>query len=137
MTTYRSDDVFNPAEIWLARARLKHRILRTPLLFSPALSRRTGAQIYLKMECWQVCGCFKVRGAINMVAALSPEERGRGLVTASSGNHGIALAYAASLFGQPPTTIFLPEYADKTKLGKLEALGAANRSSRRRFPASF
>jgi threonine dehydratase len=124
MTTYRSDDAFNPAEIWLARARLKHLILRTPLLFSPALSRRTGAQIYLKMECWQVCGCFKVRGAINMVAALSPEERDRGLVTASSGNHGIALAYAASLFGHPPTTIFLPEYADKTKLGKLEALGA-------------
>ena len=124
MTTYRSDDAFNPAEIWLARARLKHLILRTPLLFSPALSRRTGAQIYLKMECWQVCGCFKVRGAINRVAALSPEERDRGLVTASSGNHGIALAYAASLFGQPPTTIFLPEYADKTKLSKLEALGA-------------
>src|SRR5512137_2077850 len=124
MTTYRSDDAFNPAEIWLARARLKHLILRTPLLFSPALSRRTGAQIYLKMECWQVCGSFKVRGAINMVAALTAEQRGRGLVTASSGNHGIALAYAASLFGHPPTTIFLPEYADKTKLSKLEALGA-------------
>ena len=74
----RSDDAFDPAEIWLARARLEHLILRTPLLFSPALSRRTGRSMYLKMECWQVCGCFKVRGAINMVAALSPEERGRG-----------------------------------------------------------
>jgi threonine dehydratase len=124
MTSERSEEAFDVAEIWRARARLRNLILRTPLLFSPALSRRTGAQIYLKMECWQVCGCFKVRGALNMVAALTPEQRGRGLVTASSGNHGIALAYAASQFGHPPTTIFLPEYADKTKLSKLAALGA-------------
>ena len=44
---------FRPAEVWIARARLKNLILRTPLLFSPALSQRTGCQIYLKMECWQ------------------------------------------------------------------------------------
>ena len=115
---------FSPELIWQARARLRGLILRTPLLFSPALSQRTGGQIYLKMECWQLCGCFKVRGAINMVSTLTPEERCRGLVTASSGNHGIALAYAASLFDHPPTTIFLPEYADQSKLAKLARLGA-------------
>ena len=115
---------FQPADIWVARARLKNLILRTPLLFSPALSRRTGCQIYLKMECWQLCGCFKVRGAINMVAALTVNERSRGLVTCSSGNHGTALAYAASIFGRPPTKVFLPTYAGPNKVDKLKALGA-------------
>jgi threonine dehydratase len=100
--------VFQPVDIWNARIRLKDLILRTPLLFSPAISRRTGCQIYLKMECWQLCGCFKVRGAMNMVSALSESERERGLVTCSSGNHGTALAYAASIFGRPSTKIFLP-----------------------------
>lgn len=90
--------VFRPADVWIARARLKNLILRTPLLFSSALSRRAGCQIYLKMECWQLCGCFKVRGAISMVSALTDHERSRGLVTCSSGNHGTALAYAASIF---------------------------------------
>ncbi len=116
--------VFRPADVWIAWARLKNLILRTPLLFSSALSRRTDCQIYLKMECWQLCGCFKVRGAINMVSALTNDERSRGLVTCSSGNHGTALAYAASIFGHPPTQVFLPTYADPNKVGKLKALGA-------------
>jgi len=117
-------DVFRPIDIWMARERLKSIVLRTPLLFSPALSQRASCQIYLKMECWQLCGCFKVRGAINMVSALSEDERKRGLVTCSSGNHGTALAYAASIFGHPPTKIFLPTYADPNKVRKLKALGA-------------
>jgi threonine dehydratase len=76
------------------------------------------------MECWQLCGCFKVRGAINMVTALPDESRNRGLVTCSSGNHGTALAYAASISGHPPTKVFLPTYADPNKVSKLRALGA-------------
>jgi threonine dehydratase len=75
------------------------------------------------MECWQLCGCFKVRGAINMVSALHQEERRRGLITCSSGNHGAALAYAASLFDRPPTKIFVPEGAESTKLRKIEMYG--------------
>ena len=117
-------DVFQPSDIWSARSRLKNLILRTPLLFSLALCHRTASQIYLKMECWQLTGCFKVRGAISMVSALSDAERKRGLVTCSSGNHGTALAYAASIFGHAPTKIFLPTYADPNKLTKLKALGA-------------
>ncbi|MBL7064578.1 MAG: threonine/serine dehydratase [Anaerolineae bacterium] len=108
----------------MARTRLENAILRTPLLYSSALSRRTGAHVYLKMECWQLCGCFKVRGAINMVTALTEENRNRGLVTCSSGNHGTALAYAASISGHPPTKVFLPTYADPNKVSKLTALGA-------------
>lgn len=115
---------FGVADIWQARARLQNLILRTPLLYSSALSRMLGGEIYLKMECWQLCGCFKVRGAVNMVSALSDAERLRGLVTASSGNHGIALAYTASLFGHPSTRIYLPVDADSTKVEKLKSFGA-------------
>jgi threonine dehydratase len=79
------------------------------------------------MECWQVCGCFKVRGATNMVASLTEEERSRGLVTASSGNHGIALAYAASIFGRVPALVFAPQDADVTKMKKIRALGCEPR----------
>jgi len=116
--------VLRPVDIWRARVRLKEFVLRTPLMFSPALSRRTGCPIYLKMECWQLCGCFKVRGAINMVASLTEAERSRGLVTASSGNHGIAVAYAANIHGKPPTTVFVPEDADVTKVDKIKTWGA-------------
>jgi threonine dehydratase len=113
-----------PRDVWIARERIAPHVWRTPLLFSPALSRRVGCRIYLKLECWQRCGCFKVRGAVNMVSALAEAERRRGLVTASSGNHAIAVAYAAHLFGDPPTTVFLPEDADPTKVRKIERWGA-------------
>jgi threonine dehydratase len=115
---------FGPADIWKARRRLQHAVWHTPLVFSSALSRRLHCQVYLKMECWQICGCFKVRGAINMVTALSEAEQARGLVTASSGNHGIAVAYAAARSGGLPSTVFVPQDADPTKVGKIRALGA-------------
>ncbi len=114
-------------DIWQARHRIHGRVWRTPLIHSQALSEQAGCQVYLKMECWQVCGCFKVRGAVNMVTALAPEERERGLVTASSGNHGIALAYAAGLFPGTKATVFLPEGADPTKARKIRSLGAETR----------
>jgi threonine dehydratase len=112
-----------PEDIRMALARVKPHIQRTPLLYSPALSRRTGAEIFLKMECWQLGGCFKVRGAINMVSALSQGQRSRGLVTCSSGNHGLALSYAASLFGLPPAKVFVPLGAQSAKLKKIEMYG--------------
>lgn len=106
----------NLADIYAARLRIREHTLRTPLLFSPALSEMTGFEVYLKLECWQRCGCFKVRGATNMVAALSAEERARGVVTASSGNHGLAVARAAKIFGCASATIVLPEDADRSKV---------------------
>jgi len=123
MKTSQSFDIPHPADIWTALRRVKTYIYSTPLLFSLALSKRTGAEIFLKMECWQLCGCFKVRGAINMVSALSEEERNRGLITCSSGNHGVALCYAGSLFSCPPTKVFVPVGAEPTKLNKIEMYG--------------
>ncbi len=115
---------FSLEDIWIARQRIRAYIYRTPLLFSSSLSKKTGCQIYLKMECWQLCGCFKVRGAINMVAALSDEERNRGLVTCSSGNHGTAVSFAASLFDRTNVKVFVPENAERAKIQKIESYGA-------------
>jgi len=115
---------FRASEILMARHRLKNKILRTPLIHSPALSKKTGCDIYLKMECWQLTGSFKVRGALNMILAITEEERNRGLVTASSGNHGTALSYAASISGNPSTKIFVPKNADPNKIEKIRSFGA-------------
>ncbi len=112
-------DVFDPSEIWTAHNRIKQYIHRTPLFFSDSLSKLTGSMIYIKPECWQKCGCFKVRGAISHISSLTEEEKNRGLVTASSGNHALAVAYASTLFGKPPTRIYVPENADPAKVKKI------------------
>ena len=114
---------FDPIEIWKARKRLEPHIVRTPLVYSPGLSALTGNNIYLKPECWQKCGCFKVRGAINYISSLSEEEKVRGVVTASSGNHALAVAYASALFGVSKATIFVPENADRLKVKKIKVWG--------------
>jgi threonine dehydratase len=117
------DAAFTIAEVWEARFRIKPFVFRTPLIFSDALSKRLDCSVYLKMECWQKCGCFKVRGAVNKIASLNEEKRQKGLVTTSSGNHAIATAYAAGLFNNPPTTVFMPKNADPTKVEKVKAYG--------------
>jgi threonine dehydratase len=124
-------------DIRAARGRIAGRVFRTPLLYSPALSERTGGEIHLKMECWQRCGCFKVRGAVSMVSALSAQERARGLVTCSSGNHGLSLAYAAGLFGHPPTRVFVPEGAQPAKVRKILQYGAEVVTRGRHFLEAF
>ncbi len=102
------------------------RILRpllpaTPLRTFPVLNRMLGGEIWLKLEAWQPTGSFKVRGALARLAHLTPEERTRGVVTASAGNHGLAVAYAARLLGGIPTTVFVPETAARNKIRALEA----------------
>jgi threonine dehydratase len=115
---------FSCDEIWKAKRRIASHVYRTPLLFSPGLSRQIGCEIYLKMECWQLCGCFKVRGAVNMIAALSGEQRKSGLATCSSGNHGAAVAFAAGRFGRVEAKVFVPENAERAKTRKIEMYGA-------------
>jgi len=119
-----SDTAFSCDEIGKAKTRIAPHVYRTPLLFSPGLSRKIGCEIYLKMECWQLCGCFKVRGAVNMIAALSEEQRKSGLVTCSSGNHGAAVAFAAGRFGRAGAKVFVPENAEPAKTRKIEMYGA-------------
>ena len=90
-------------DIWAAKKRIAPYITRTPLVYSPELSERTGANIYLKLENLQAIGAFKVRGAANKILSLPPEEREKGVSTFSTGNHGMAVAYMASRLGTKAT----------------------------------
>ncbi len=103
-----------------ARQAIQGDIWRTPLAPSAALDTYTGAEVYLKLECWQRTGSFKVRGALNKVYSLYAQGAMNGLVTASAGNHGLGLAYACDRhFAR--AEIFVPENASAAKVKRLEA----------------
>lgn len=105
-------------EIPAAERRIRGLVAETPLIHAPGLSERTGARVLLKLENRQHTGSFKLRGATNKLLRLSPEERARGVVTASTGNHGLAVAHAASRL-DVPAAIYLPESASPQKVAKL------------------
>ena len=111
------------ADIERARERIAGEAVRTPLLFSPILSERLSARVYLKPECLQRTGSFKFRGAYNALAALDPAERAKGVVAVSSGNHAQGVAEAARLFGVP-ATIVMPSDAPAPKRERTERSGA-------------
>jgi threonine dehydratase len=111
------------ADIIAAGRRLAPVVTRTPLELSPHLSSIANAPVYLKLECWQRTRAFKLRGAYNAIASLSAPDRERGLVTASAGNHGQAVALAASLTGAR-ATVFVPANAPVVKKDRIRAFGA-------------
>ena len=86
-------------DIYQAKERIKGTVNHTQLVPSPSLSEITGTDVRLKLEIQQPIGAFKIRGAANKLAAMSAEERARGVVTVSTGNHGRAVAYAAKMHG--------------------------------------
>ncbi|KAB5625515.1 hydroxyectoine utilization dehydratase EutB [Pseudomonas putida] len=110
-------------DIYLARQRIEALVRRTPMEHSPSLSRLLGVSVYLKLESQQITGSFKLRGASNAVAQLSAEEKQRGVVAASTGNHGRALAYAASRQGVK-ATICLSQRVPANKVRAIRDLGA-------------
>jgi threonine dehydratase len=105
-----------------ARERLAGVVKPTPLIHSETLSRMLGAEVYLKPENLQKTGSFKIRGAYNRIAALSPAEAARGAVAASAGNHGQALAWAASRAGVR-ATIVMPTTATIAKVDATRSYG--------------
>ena len=113
----------SPAEVLAAAHRLRGTIDRTPLLRSAPLSTRTGADVYLKCENLQRTGSFKLRGATNALAALSADERARGVVASSAGNHGLGVAHASRALGIH-ARIFVPSSAPAVKRRGIAALGA-------------
>jgi threonine dehydratase len=116
----RRRTILSLRDILAAQREIGGLIAKTPLEYSSLLSQRVGCEVYLKLENWQKTGSFKVRGAINKVVNLTEEEKARGLVTASAGNHALGVAYAARALGNVPTTLFLPINAPASKLKKLE-----------------
>ena len=111
------------ASIRAAASRIRSRIHTTPLLTSRSLSDRIGVEVRLKCENFQRAGSFKVRGALNALLQLSDEERGRGVVAFSSGNHAQGVALAARLLGIP-ATIVMPENSVRSKVEATEGYGA-------------
>ncbi|HEX9162360.1 MAG TPA: threonine/serine dehydratase [Thermoanaerobaculia bacterium] len=106
-----------------AAERIRQHVHRTPLLPSRSLSERAGVEIRLKCENLQRAGSFKIRGAMNALLQLTPEQRRRGVVAFSSGNHAQGVALAAKTLGIP-ATIVMPENSVKTKVEATKAYGA-------------
>ena len=93
-----------------AQRRIRGLVHRTPLVSSRSLSEHLGVQVYLKLECLQKTGSFKPRGAFNKMLTLSPEERSRGVVAVSGGNHAQGVAYAAKQLGIAATIVMPGKY---------------------------
>jgi threonine dehydratase len=110
-------------EIRDARERLGSYVRRTPLIRAVGLRDTPAGQLSLKLESLQVTGSFKARGATNKVLSLPAEQVGKGLVTASGGNHGLGVAYAGWL-AKVPATIFLPSNVPQSKIARFESWGA-------------
>ncbi len=110
-------------DILQARKRIAPYILRTSLHHYASLSKLLGFEAYVKHENFQPTGAFKVRGGINIVSQLGPEERRRGVITASTGNHGQSIAYAARLFGVK-AVICVSENANPDKVEAIRSFGA-------------
>jgi len=113
-------------QVLLAEERIRPHIRETPLEHSARFSRTTGCEVFFKLENLQHTGSFKARGALSRLLALTPAERERGIVTASSGNHGAAVAYGLSRLGLKGT-IFIPDNVSPTKAEAIKALGAEPR----------
>jgi threonine dehydratase len=111
------------ADVQAAAARIAGRVLRTPTVPSAVLSRITGAEIVLKLDNLQAVGSFKERGAANRLALLTPEERQRGVVAMSAGNHAQGVARHASLLGVA-STIVMPMFTPLAKVSGTAAWGA-------------
>ena len=111
------------ADVLEARRRIRPHLRATPLFPYAGLDELLGAEVWVKHENHQPVGAFKVRGGVNLVSQLSEDERSRGLIAASTGNHGQSVAYAARLHGVT-ARICVPEAANPVKLAAMRALGA-------------
>ena len=110
-------------DVLAARRRIAPYLRPTPLYTYSALSELVGTDVSVKHENHQPVGAFKVRGGVNLVSKLDEDERRRGVITASTGNHGQSIAYAARLFGVR-AIVCVPEGANPVKLASMRGLGA-------------
>src|SRR6184192_3637007 len=111
------------AEVQAARARIGAAIYYSPCAYSETVSRMAGARVFFKLDNLQMTGSFKERGALNKLLSLSLDERQKGVIAASAGNHGLAVAFHAQRLGVP-ATIVMPEYAPLIKVTSARRYGA-------------
>ncbi|MFX1481847.1 MAG: threonine/serine dehydratase [Promethearchaeota archaeon] len=110
-------------DILIAQNRISPFLKPTPLLSYAGINELVGTTVYIKHENCQPIGAFKVRGGINLVSQLSDEEKARGVIAASTGNHGQSVAYASRIFGVN-ATIVVPEKSNPGKVAAMKAMGA-------------
>jgi len=110
-------------DIYQADYLIRETVYRTPLIESQWLSELSGCEIFLKLECLQVTGSFKIRGATNKILSLKKEEKKRGVIAVSSGNHGRAVAYVTRNFGIP-AVVCVSETVPDNKVSAIRDLGA-------------
>jgi len=116
--------VLTLSEVFKTRKRIADIATRTPLRRSITLTKDLGCPVSLKMETMQATGAFKLRGAVNAILSLTPEQRVKGVTTASSGNHGRAIAYVARELGIP-AAICLSDLVPQSKIDNIKSLGAS------------
>ena len=110
-------------DVLTARRAIRPYLPRTPLHSYPAINALVGTEVFIKHENYQPVGAFKVRGGINLISQLGDGERSRGVITASTGNHGQSVAFAARLFGVR-ARIVVPEKANPGKVAAIRGMGA-------------
>lgn len=110
-------------DVYKARQKIATIATRTPLVSSPWLTELVGASVYLKAECLQETGSFKIRGAANKMLSLTADERERGVITVSSGNHGRAVSYVARQLGIE-AVVCMSERVPSNKVEAIRRLGA-------------
>lgn len=110
-------------DVFDARTRIMRHLQRTPMLASRTIGDLAGVSLGLKAEVFQRTGSFKARGALNAALLLTPEQRARGMITISAGNHGQGLAFAGSMVGAR-TVVFMPKTAVPTKVEAIRGYGA-------------
>jgi threonine dehydratase len=106
-----------------AAAGLRGHLPPTPLQYSRAFTAKAGCHVHLKVEGIQPTRAFKVRGALNKLMRMRPEERASGVITASAGNHGLGVAYAAQSF-RVPATVYVPDNANSLKVQAIRRMGS-------------
>jgi len=120
---YKQETMVTLADVQAARARIGVAIYYSPCAYSETVSRMTGARVFFKLDNLQMTGSFKERGALNKLLTLSLEERERGVIAASAGNHGLAVAFHAQRLGIA-ATIVMPRFAPLIKVSWARRYGA-------------
>ena len=120
------------ADIFAAKRVVDAHLPETPLLSFPGLNALLGCELFLKCENLQPIGAFKIRGGLNLLSQLDPAQRARGVISASTGNHGQSIAYAAGVYGAR-AVICVPDQANEAKIAAMERLGAEVVSAGRDF----
>jgi threonine dehydratase len=131
-----TDSLLSLDDVQRARERIGDRLHRTPLLGSASLSREVGADVLLKAELFQRTGAFKPRGVLNKLATLSEEEKRRGVISISAGNHAQALAYASALEGIDALVVMW-RTASQMKIAAARGYGATVDDSAPDIPSAF